>query len=215
MLLFLVHQLLLGNFRIPPYKNYRLVYPYQSVVFYISESEQSHFGADPVFCRPDEKQPLCQKVWYEYEIMSARNRLHKLVPGENEVRKDEEDSTEGEETAPLQHRGYEHSADEYGIDADPYLHNTLRNLRGDPCENNAQKGYGTEDDHRKISYRLSGQLMIRLDFPEIPSDEIYDEPYVSQCKETHLREKIAARSEVVAECGEEQCETHLPGAQPQ
>lgn len=177
-----------------------------------SESEQTHFGSDPVSCCSDEEEPLGGEIRDKDEIVAVWYRLYEFVPGQNEIREDEKNGSESEKAAALKHCCYEHSADQHSVYADPDLHNPLRNFRCYLCEHYTKQSYRAEYDHRKVSDGLAGQLAVRFDLLEISSDEINDEPDMTQCEESHLGKEVIAGSEMITECGEKQGETHLPRA---
>lgn len=147
--------------------------------------------------------------------MAVWNRLNEFVPSKDEVREYEKDGSQGKEAASLKHSADKHKTYKYRVYADSYAQNPCRNKRYYPEEYHAEKDYGAEYHHSEISLGFSCELAVRFDSFEISVDEIDDEPYMSQGEESHLCQEVAAGTEVVSQCAEEQGEAHLPRTKPQ
>lgn len=143
------------------------------------EPHQSDRMTDSVFCGSDEQQPLCREVRDENKIVTIWDRFYEFVPCEDEIGEYEENSSESEDAAALEHRSHKHAADKYRIDAHSYLYHALRDLRYDSYEHDSQKCDCTERYHGKVSFCLASEFTVLLHFLEISADEIRHEPYVS------------------------------------
>ena len=76
--------------------------------------------------------------------MSIWDRLHEFVPGKDEVRKYEEDGSDSEKAAALEHSREKHRADQYRVNACSDFQYAGRYFRDDPCEDDGQQGYDAE-----------------------------------------------------------------------
>ena len=181
----------------------------------MSEAQDAHFGGDAVFRGPDEEEPLRKEICHEHEVVAVRNGFHELVPCKDEVGEYEEQSSEGEEAAALEQSHYHHCADKGCIYAYSDADNASRSARCYLEECHAQERQGTEYDDCQVTFGLSGELPVRLDLAEISVEEVHDEPYVSDSKESHLSEEIMTRAHIVSQSGKEKRHGHLPWTQPQ
>ena len=176
MQLFLVHLLLLGSFN--QYRKKEWAVTIVAAHSFL-ESHQSDRMTDSVFCGSDEQQPLCREVWYQNKIVAIWDRFYEFIPCEDEIGEYEENSSESEDAAALEHCSYEHGADDYGIYAYADADYAGRSLRGDYEECCAQDGECAEHDHCKIAFGLCRELSVRFDLAEISSGEICDVEYVA------------------------------------
>ena len=144
----------------------------------ILKSHYSHLGCHPIWSGSNEKQPLGHEIWDELQIMSARDRLHEFVPGQNKVREHEQYCSKGKQAASLNHCTDKHWAYEYGVNTNPCFHYSRWNFRDDLGEYHCKENDCTECYHCKISFGFSCKFTVFLHFLEISSDEIYDEPSV-------------------------------------
>ncbi len=86
-------------------------------------------------------------VAHEHEVVTVWNRLDEFVPGEYEVGEHEEDGSEGEEAAALEHGCDHHDADQGCVDTYAGADDAGRgsgSYLGECC---AEKGQGAEHDH--------------------------------------------------------------------
>lgn len=157
-----------------------------------SEAEEAHFRADAEFCGSDEEEPLGEVVAHEHEVVAVWHWLDEFVPGEDEVGEHEEDGSEGEEAAALEHGGDHHDADQGRVDAYADADDAGGSLWGYLEEGCAEKGQGAEHDHGEVSLGLSGELAVRLYTTEVPACEIYDIEYMAESEEAHLAEEVVA-----------------------
>ena len=157
-----------------------------------SEPEEAHFGADAEFCGSDEEEPLGEEVAHEHEVVAVWHRLDEFVPGEDEVGEHEEDGSEGEEAAALEHGCDHHEADQGRVDAYADADDAGRSPGGYLEECCAEKGQGAEHDHGEVSLGLSGELAVGLYATEVPACEIYDIEHMADSEESHLAEEIVA-----------------------
>lgn len=157
-----------------------------------SEPEEAHFGADAEFCGSDEEEPLGEEVAHEHEVVAVWYGLDEFVPGEDEVGEHEEDGSEGEEAAALEHGCDHHEADQGRVDAYADADDAGRGPGGYLEEGCAEKGQGAEHDHGEVSLGLSGELAVGLYATEVPACEINHIKHMADSEESHLAEEIVA-----------------------
>ena len=157
-----------------------------------SEPEEAHFGSDAEFSGSDEEEPLGEVVAHEHEVVAVWHRLDEFVPGEDEVGEHEEDGSEGEEAAALEHGGDHHEADQGRVDAYADADDAGGSLGGYLEECCAEKGQGAEHDHGEVSLGLSGELAVRLHTAEVPACEINHIKHMADSEESHLAEEVVA-----------------------
>lgn len=147
--------------------------------------------------------------------MAVWDRLHELVPREDEVGENEEDGSECIEAAALEQGSDEHCADDAGVDADTGADDAGFSQRRDAREYDQKQGDDAECHHRKVSLRLEAELPVTLDFLQVALSEKPDVEYVADCEEPHLSQEVTARSHKVAHCREKERERDLPRAEPE
>ena len=158
----------------------------------MSEPHDAHFRGYTVRSGTYEEQPLGQKVWDKYQILAEWNRIHKLVPGEDEVGEHENHGSEGEEAASLQQRQKHHGADEACVDSDADADDTGLCRRSYACEHDGKQGQGTEYDHGQVSFHFWSELSVAFNFCEVPIGEIYYVHDVREREASHLGKKVSA-----------------------
>ena len=158
--------------------------------FFVSESQQPHLRADSVWCGTYEEQPLSQEVRHQYHISAVRYGIDEFVPCEDEVRKYEEHSSEGEKAAALEHCRHEHHAYQAGIYAYPRAYYSLRCAWRNPGEGGCEYAADAYDHNCKVSFCLVGELSVVLNLAEVSSGEIYGHEDVRKCEKAHLSDEV-------------------------
>lgn len=131
-------------------------------------------------------------VAHEHEVVAVWHRLDEFIPGEDEVGEHEEDGSEGEEAAALEHGCDHHEADQGRVDAYAGAYDACRSFRGDLEECCAEKGQGAEHYHGEVSLGLSGELAVWLHTAEVPACEINHIKHMAKGEEAHLAEEVVA-----------------------
>ena len=183
--------------------------------FLASEAQETHFRGDAVWGGADEEEPLGQEICDEDKVLAVRYGLHELVPCEDEVRKHEEHCSKGEEAAALQECKQQHDADKAGVDGYAGADDSGFCGRDYACENYGKQNQDTECNHEKISFHLRREFLVAFDLCEISFRKIYYVHHVRDREAAHLSEKVSAGSEIVADGGQQKCQSYLPWAQPE
>ena len=158
----------------------------------VSEPHDAHFGCDAVWGGADEEQPLGHEVWNEYQILAVWNRIHKLVPGEDEVGEDENYCSEGEEAASLQQRQEHHGADQACIYSDTGADDSGLCSWNDATENDCQECQSAEYDHGQVTFHFWSELSVAFDFREVSSCKIYYVHNMREREASHLGQEVSA-----------------------
>ena len=158
----------------------------------VSEPHDAHFRGDAVWGGADEDEPLGQEVWDKYQILAEWNRIHKLVPGEDEVGEHENYCSEGDKAASLQERQKHHGADQACIYGDTYTDDAGFRSRCYACEHDCKQGQDAEYDHGQVSFHFCSELSVAFDFSEVPIHEIYYVHDVREREASHLGQEVSA-----------------------
>ena len=158
----------------------------------MSEPHDAHLRGDAVWGGADEEEPLGHEVCDEDQIITIWDRLHELVPGEDEVGEYEEDCSEGEETAALQECKQQHDADQAGVDGHAGADDSVVGHRDYAGKDYCQQCHDAECDHEQIAFHLRCELLVTFDFREVSSRKIYYVHHVRERKAAHLSQEVAA-----------------------
>ena len=117
----------------------------------------------------------------------------------DEIRENKENRTDRIQAASLHQSKIEHCRNKYGIYADSRSDYSFRSTWYDLGEYHCKKGCHHDKEQERKSFCLGCQFPVLLDFSQPSPDEEPDVEDMSQCKESHLREEIVARPEIVSQ----------------
>lgn len=178
----------------------------------LSKAHQFYLGLYPVSGRPYEEKPLPQEIWDQYQCTCVRYRFREHVPGQDEVREDEQDRTKRVQAASLEHGQHKHETDEDRVNPRSGTEDSGRSARNNPDKHDNEQCRGTQQQHCCIPLGLPRQSAVMLYLGKITLDEEPDHPYMGKSEHAHLPQETVRSPEEVSRCRTQHGKNHLPRA---